>query len=311
MTMKKRNFWLASILLASPTMVLAEPSMTENDWQTVQQGLFDDNGTSYVLDLFSVEDFSSVSLVAGDSDEILMGYRVGDKWMFTPIPQGADIATECWNPQRQAWVSDRGNKERNATFEGNEIHTVYSGTGIPVTMRITPYQTKSQAWKNQLKQFPASLKLTALQWPAKAYRVETAQQQDVLCRFENEVTDTVPDQIHSVDDFTSASIVSTLFSEYYPDHYTVTKDSFALDDISEYQWHIEKLSNGVKLLALTDTSLNDTGMDQEPDYYMIQNRQIFQVQPYPKFSYDQQKHNTRLTFSASFATQLRQHLQSL
>lgn len=309
--MKKRNFCLACVVLTSSAATYAAPSMSQSDWNTVTQGIFDDDGTSYLLDLFSVENFSSVSLISGDPDDLLMGYKVGPKWMFTPIPQGTELATECWNPERQAWISDKASNESTARFEGNEIHTVYSGTGIPVTMRITPYQTNSQAWQDQLQQFPESLKLNALEWPDKAYRIETAQQQDVLCRTQDEMMDDLPQQVKSIDDFTSSSIVATLFSEYYPDHYTVTANGFELGDISDYQWRVETLSNGVKLLALTDTNMMDTDLGQEPSYFMIQNKQIFQVQPHPKFNYDQQKHNTRLTFSASFAKQLRQHLQSL
>lgn len=301
------------VTVFSSSMSMAAISMTPADWKIVQKGILEDDGSAYYVDIYHTYEITAVTLVSGDPDQWLMGYYRGDQWTFNKLPQGDPILTECWNASLGRWVSEQEDSGTKSTVEGNILHTQYTGTGVPINMRVTPYNTQSKAWQKLVASWPASLQLNNVAWPPKVYRVETEQLQDVICRDQDARLYDLPKSVTSVDLINTANIVRTLFPDYYPNNFTSSENRFSLGDGLAYQWDIVTLSSGEKILALTqeDAMEMEEEIEQEPEYYVLQAGQLSEVDLYRKFSYQDQANSTRLTFNAQFSETLRKHFRGL
>ena len=300
-------------LTFSSSVSFAAASLTPADWKIIQEGLLEDDGSAYYLDIYNTYELTAVTLVAGDPEQLLIGYDRGEQWTFNKLPKGDHIPAECWNPKSNVWVAEDGDSRAKVTVEGNIMHTEYTGTGVPIDMRVTAYNTRDKAWQKLVAKWPQSLQLSAVTWPDKVYRVEMSQAQDVLCRDQDPNLYPLPKGINAFAQFDSPTIVQILFEDFFPRNFSFSGNRFSLGDGLAYQWEIITLSDGVQLLELMqeDAMEMEEEMEQVPEYYLLQNGQLFAVELYSKFNYEDQTNNTRLTFTGKFGETLRQHFKRL
>ncbi|MCH1924244.1 hypothetical protein L9G74_06830 [Shewanella sp. C32] len=298
-------------LVASYVAAAEAPEMTPADWRTVTNGIMEDDGNGYYMDIYQKEGFAFFGLRYGKESNQLNGFSMGDRWTIDSMPVGEKIPTQCWNEQSKKWVDQSHGLDEHHRIEHNTIHTYYTGTNVPIKLKVTPFDTQSAAWQQQLKKFPQGLKFQQVKWPAHVFLVGTTQARDVICRETEQAKYPIRGDRRSIEKLNNAIIVNSLFREFYPDRYTGTRGRFTLDDGRHFTWYLQTTTLGEKLLAVLQKPEFETFGMEEPRYYQwTADGWLEEVQWY-EHTDDSQPMTQRLTFSSEFAQQLASHLKSI
>lgn len=303
-------------LATSQIAIANQNQMTGSDWQTVKQSLLDDDGKGYYLDVVQQPQYDFFSLRYGTAAQQLTGNRMGKQWTVMQMPEDPEDEEqeECWDEVSQQWHKADSRYGDGMRIEGNRMFTHYDGISAPLILNITPLNTKSHAWQQQLASYPQGLKLASLTWPERVYLVEVSQPQDVICRFLDPLSYPLPpSSTVTMANISSSVIVETLFGEFYPDRYHAGPEprQFSLDDGRTISWYLQATTSGEQLLAVMDDDGDmGSGLPIDPTYYRLQQHALTEVQWY-EHTKPQQPSRLRLTFAGKFAAELEQHLRSI
>ncbi|WP_412514618.1 hypothetical protein [Shewanella indica] len=295
-----------------------DKTMNDNDWVIVLNGLMEDDEQAHLLDLGLSGAPEFFSLQYGDPSKFLIGSVNQGKVLAQDIPLGDEVASECWNTQMERWINaerkDQGYRPSAPVIEGNQLHTFYDGTQVPITMRVDKYQTGDEDWQSLLAGTPAVLQLAKLEWPGQVYRIWTAQQADVMCRNEEFVSWEMP--VANAEALDSRALITLFWPIATEDEITLDGEQrFTLnfgDAPESYEWQLIQSPSGAPLLQITELLDNPELADKVlPSEYLIQGGQLIEVDIYRAFDFDAGRQQLRLTYEQSFSEPLYQHLKQL
>lgn len=298
-------------LALSQCVIAEELKMTPADWRTVKEGLLEDNGKGYYIDILQQDSFGFFGLRYGDESNQLTGYSMGNSWSIDDMPEGEIIPTQCWNEQTKKWIDQDDRMDRDIRIEHNKIHTHYTGTNVPIVLTVTPFDTQSAAWQQQLQQYPQGLKFQQVKWPAHVYKVKTVQTRDVMCRDTDTIKYPIRGDRSGIEKLDNSIIVNSLFREFYPDGYHGSRGEFTLNDGRHFTWRLQSTTLGEQLLALQQDFEMETGGFEEPVYYQWQPDGWLQQVQLNTRTDDKRPTAERLVLPSEFARKLATHLKSV
>lgn len=297
---------------------LDDKTMNDNDWVIVLNGLMEDDEQAHHLDLGLTGGSEVFTLQYGDPSKFLTGSVNQGKVLAQDVTLGDEVANECWNTQMERWINadrkDQGYSPSAPVIEGNQLHTFYDGTQVPITMQVDKYQADAEDWQTLLAGTPAALQLAKLEWPGQVYRIWTAQQADVMCRNEEFVSWEMP--VANAEDLDSRALITLFWPIATEDEITLDGEQrFTLnfgDTPESYEWQLIQSPSGAPLLQITELLDNPELADKVlPSQYLIQGDQLIEVNIYRAFDFDAGRQQLRLTYEQSFSDSLYQHLKQL
>lgn len=127
---------------------LDDKTMNDNDWVIVLNGLMEDDEQAHLLDLGLTGGSEVFTLQYGDPSKFLTGSVNQGKVLAQDVTLGDEVANECWNTQMERWINadrkDQGYSPSAPVIEGNQLHTFYDGTQVPITMQVDKYQAGAE-----------------------------------------------------------------------------------------------------------------------------------------------------------------------
>ena len=315
------------------TFISTYKIMTQSDWDVVFDGLgFEDTPeTPNPEDNFTLAPnylYSSFTLSYGDKNELMTGAIINTPTssdearpfaQIVSLNEDNEISQQCWNTELNSWInpdnSDSGYQPKAITVEGNEIKSYYSGTEVPIRIKVEKINTNSETWQAIINTTPSEYKLNEIEWPNTIYRYFSSQGGKVLCRDEDYMTHTMV--APSVESLSSANIAETLYPSFYPEDVTADEANqrFTVESFGTYEWALHEAPNQQPHLRITEI---DPSVPENlapyvlPSDYLVVDGEFIEVEVHDEWEYEFFNDHLFITFdgkSNDFNQKIKAHFE--
>ncbi|MFV7784034.1 hypothetical protein ACNPKB_03420 [Shewanella marisflavi] len=267
-----------------------EKIMSDADWQVINNHFFEDDQLHSNFTLAPSTLQSLFTLTYGTPDLTFVGSIVEGKVNGRVFDdrEGTDTAEECWNGELKQWVieGDKDYQPPEIKYKDNTLHTVYSGTSVPITIEFTKYSGTGEEWQAILSTTPPALKLAELNWPSQVYRYRGKQAADVMCRVRGEFA-TWPMPSHQDPELLTTADVARLFwPAFYPDDVVIDEENQTIKlnitgEVTTYQWSLSTSPSDEPVLRVKQIDLPAAYAEfVSVDNYLIQEDTLIEVSVY-------------------------------